>query len=76
MLTGWSVTERREEPRPAAVYALCRGSRIFRAESTRPRNSVADIFKRVVGWIGMSAKHVGQISGHSEGDAGFVGVEY
>jgi hypothetical protein len=53
MLTGWSVTERRE------------GSRIFRAESTRPPNSVADIFKRVAGWVGMSAKQVGEVSGHS-----------
>jgi hypothetical protein len=28
-------------------------------------DSVADIFKRVAVWIGMSAKQVGQVSGHS-----------
>jgi site-specific recombinase XerD len=29
------------------------------------QDSVADIFKRVAVWIGMSAKQVGQVSGHS-----------
>jgi Phage integrase family len=28
-------------------------------------DSVSDIFKRVTAWIGMSAKQVGQVSGHS-----------
>jgi hypothetical protein len=28
-------------------------------------DSVADIFKRVAAWIGMSAKQVGHVSGHS-----------